>query len=84
MNLNEKQDLKININSHSLLVEMQNGLATLEDSWTVFLTLKNHGVPLLQQVKNPMLSLQWLGWLLRCRLNPWPENFHMPWAQPNK
>ena len=31
-----------------------------------------------QQVKDPPLSLQWLGLLLWCRFSPWPRNF--PWA----
>ena len=31
-----------------------------------------------QQVKDPMLSLQWLGSLPRCRFDPWPWNFHLP------
>ena len=30
-----------------------------------------------QQVKDPMLCLQWLGSLPRCRFDPWPWNFHM-------
>ena len=35
-----------------------------------------------QWVKDPALSLQRLGSLLWCGLDPWPGNFHMPWAQP--
>ena len=31
-----------------------------------------------QKVKDPALSLQWLGF------NPWPGNFGMPWVQPKK
>ena len=40
---------------------------------------------MVQQVKNPALSLQQLG-LLLCtdRFNPWPRNFHMPQAEPQK
>ena len=30
-----------------------------------------------QQVKGPVLSLPWLGLLLRRRFDPWPRNFHM-------
>ena len=30
-----------------------------------------------QQVKYPVLSLQWLGSLLWCRFNPWPRKFLM-------
>ena len=35
-----------------------------------------------QQVKDPALSLLWLGLLLWDRFNPWPRNFLMPWTQP--
>ena len=31
-----------------------------------------------QQVKNPMLSLQWLGLLPWHGFSLWPRNFHMP------
>lgn len=31
-----------------------------------------------------MLALLWLGSLLGCGFSPWPGNFHMPWAQPEK
>ena len=34
-----------------------------------------------QQVKDLALSLQQLALLLWCGFNPWPVNFHMPWAQ---
>ena len=37
-----------------------------------------------QWVKDPALSLQWLGPLLWRMFNPWPRNFHMPQAQPGK
>ena len=30
-----------------------------------------------QWVKDPALSLLWLGF------DPWPRKFHMPWALPN-
>ena len=33
---------------------------------------------MVQQGKNPVLSLRWFG------LNPWPKNVHMPWVQPGK
>ena len=36
------------------------------------------------QVKDPALSLLWLGWLLWYRFNPWPGNFHMPWVCETK
>ena len=35
-----------------------------------------------QQVKDPMLSLQQLGLLLWHGFNPWPWNFHVLQAQP--
>ena len=36
-------------------------------------------------VKDPVaLSLQRLRWLLWLEFDPWPGNFHMPWAWPNK
>ena len=37
-----------------------------------------------QQVKDQALLLLWLGSLLWYGFNPWPGNFHMPWAQPKK
>lgn len=30
-----------------------------------------------QQLKDPVSSLQWLGLLLWCGFDPWFENFHM-------
>ena len=38
---------------------------------------------MVQQVKDPVLSLLWLG-LLLCGFNPWPWNFHMLWAWPKR
>lgn len=32
-------------------------------------------------VKDLTLSLQWFGFLLWCRFEPWSGNFHMPCAQ---
>ena len=37
-----------------------------------------------QQVKDPVLSLLWLGSLPWCGFNPWPNNFCMPWVPPKK
>ena len=37
-----------------------------------------------QQVKDPMLSLQQLGVLLWHGFDPWPGNLHMPQVWPNK
>ena len=36
------------------------------------------------RVKDPALSLQWLGLLLWHGFDPQPGNFHMPRAQPKK
>ena len=36
---------------------------------------------MVQQIKDPVLSLLWLGSKIRCSFDPWPGNFHMPWAQ---
>ena len=32
---------------------------------------------MVQWIKDPALSLQWLRSLLWCRFDPWPGNFHM-------
>ena len=49
---------------------------------------KNHkGVPLWHsRLRIQALSLQWLGWLLWHRFDPWPRNFHMPqtWSKKKK
>ena len=37
-----------------------------------------------QQVKNLVLSLQWLWLQLWHGFGPWPANFCMPWVQPKK
>ena len=37
-----------------------------------------------QWVNDPALSLQRLGSLLWHRFDPWPRNFHMPWAWPER
>ena len=37
-----------------------------------------------KQVKDPVSSLQRLGSLLWCRVDPWPGNSHMPQEQPEK
>ena len=37
-----------------------------------------------QQVKDPVLSLQWPGSMLWWGFEPWPRNFHMPQGQPKK
>ena len=40
------------------------------------------GVLLVQLVKDLVLSLQWFGSLVWCRLDPWPRNFTMLRIQP--
>ena len=54
-------------------------------SWTtlLFKTLPRSSI-VAQQVKNPVLSLQWLGSLLWHMFNPWLGNFHILWACGNK
>ena len=37
-----------------------------------------------QQVKDPTLSLLWLGSLLWHRFNPWPWNFYMLQVEPKE
>ena len=37
-----------------------------------------------QQVKDLVLSLQWLGSLLWILFDSWLRNFHTPWVQPKK
>ena len=37
---------------------------------------------MVQQVKDLVLTLQWLGLLLWCEMGPWPGNFHMPRVRP--
>ena len=39
---------------------------------------------MVQWVKDPTLSVQWLGSLLWLGFDPRPENFHMPWMWPKK
>ena len=37
-----------------------------------------------QWVKDPALSLLWLGSLLWCSFSPWPRNFSMLWVWPKR
>ena len=37
-----------------------------------------------QWVKDPALSLGWVGLLMLKRFEPWPGNFHMPWKGKKK
>ena len=37
-----------------------------------------------KQVKDPALSLQWLGSQLWCGFEPWPGKFHMLWEWSKK
>ena len=39
---------------------------------------------MVQWVKNPALSLLWLGLQPWCGFNPWPQNFSLPWMWPKK
>ena len=39
---------------------------------------------MVQQVRDPALSLQQLGLLLWRGFGPWPGNFHMPWVWQKK
>ena len=39
---------------------------------------------MVQWVKDPVLSLQWLRSLLWRGFDPWPGNFHLPKEQPKK
>ena len=39
---------------------------------------------MVQWVKDPTSSLQWLGSLLWQGFSPWPRNFYMPQMQPKK
>ena len=59
------------------------------DTWPVESSLGHMlllvGVPtVVKWVEDPALSLQHLGLLLWREFDPWPRNFHMPWAQPPK
>ena len=38
----------------------------------------------MQLVKDPVLSLQWLGLLLWCGFDPFFRDFHMTWVWPKK
>ena len=37
-----------------------------------------------QQVKDMVLLELWHRLQLRCKFNPWPSNFHMPWTWTKK
>ena len=39
---------------------------------------------MVQQVEDPALSLERLGWLLGLGFDPWPGNFHRPQVQTSK
>lgn len=40
--------------------------------------------PCCARVKNPTLSVEQLGSLLRSRCDPWPGKFHTPWTRQKK
>ena len=46
-----------------------------------YIQIHQHGLPVVQQVKDLALSLKRLGLLLWLRIHPWPGNFHMPQVQ---
>ena len=46
--------------------------------------LLNESSLVAQQVKDPVFSLLWLRSFLWQGFDPWPRNFHMPWAWPGK
>ena len=49
------------------------------------LELQKSGSSLVVQwVRDLVLSLAQCGWLLWYKFDPWPGNFHMLWAQPEK
>ena len=58
----------------------------LESCLCIVTSLKRPGgVPtVVQQVKDPKLSLQQLGSLLRCGFDPWPRNFQYRGYSQNK
>ena len=39
---------------------------------------------MVQQVKDLVVSLLWLGLLLWCGFDPWSRKFHMPQVRPKK
>jgi len=45
---------------------------------------KNRSSLVAQWVKDPVLSLLWLGSRLWYRSEPWSKNFHMPWIWETK
>ena len=45
---------------------------------------KDRSSPMVQWVKDSVLSLQWLGLLLWHRFDLWLGNFHTPWVWSKK
>ena len=58
-------------------IDYMNRMKYIEDDF--FLLLKYS-----QQVKGSLESLTLLRLLQWHRLDPWPRNFHMPWAWPKR
>ena len=54
------------------------------DSFQLHSALRKRYFGVAQQVKDRVLSVQWLGSLLWCRFSPWPGNFHVPWVWTKK
>jgi len=58
-------------------------IAKKKKELTMLAKTSARGVPAVAQwVKDPVLSLQWLGLLLRLGFNPWPRNFICPGCGP--
>ena len=51
---------------------------------TLFVKMKWRESRVVQWVRDPVLSLQWLGSLLWHGLDPWPGNFCVLWARTKK
>ena len=60
--------------SRSFFFLLPNSRRETSEFWVV---LKCKWSSVLQWIKDPAWSLQWLGSLLWLRFNPWPRNFHM-------
>lgn len=62
------------------------GIAVLLTTWPLFFKVTGFFLSSLvaQWVKDPAVLPQQPGSLLWCGFNPWPRNFHRPWAQPKK
>ena len=69
---------------NNLKQKIQKDLLTLKYKLRSFKETTSHPkkeFSVAEWVKDPVLSLQWLGLLLCCRFNPWAGMFHMLWVQ---